>query len=158
MMTKVSSLSQKNIKVKGEDRQEVLTIEIMVGEIIKIDIGQIVEIGEYHSVPLNTKISGLSRYIKDREAVCLMEDQVKYIYKKVETENVVKVDPIKQEIEEDKLDKMDDTNGEINPYHEKTTNKVEKDNIIISQMEQWSILSNVVNYIQYDSYPKIIMI
>ena len=49
---------------------------------------------------------------------------------------------------------MDDTNGEINPYHEIKTKKVEKGNTIISQMEQWLILSNVVNYIQYDMHPK----
>ena len=30
----------------------------------------------------------------------------------------------------------------------------EKVDIILSQMEQWSILSNVVNYIQYDRHPK----
>ena len=59
---------------------------------------------------------------------------------------------------EDKLKGMDDTKGEINPYHEIIINKVQKDNIITSQMEQWSILSNVVNYIQYDRHPKIIMI
>ena len=49
---------------------------------------------------------------------------------------------------------MDGTNGEINPYHEITTNKAEKDDTVISQMEQWSILSNIVNYIQYDRHPK----
>ena len=33
--------------------------------------------------------------------------------------------------------------------------KVEKDNTVISQMEQWSILSNIVNYVQYDRHPRI---
>ena len=33
-------------------------------------------------------------------------------------------------------------------------NKVEKDNMVISQMEQWSILSNVVNYVQKDRHPR----
>ena len=66
-------------------------------------------------MPLNTKIGGHTRYIKDREPVCLMEDQVKYIYKKVETENIVNVDTIKQEIEQDKLKRMYYTSGEINP-------------------------------------------
>ena len=61
---------------------------------------------------------------------------------------------IKQEIEIDRLDKMDDTNGEVNPYHEIITNKVEKDDMIVSQMEEWSILSNVVNYIQHNRHPK----
>ena len=47
MMTMLNNLSQKYIKVKGEDRQG---IKIMAREIIKIDTGQIVDIGEYHSV------------------------------------------------------------------------------------------------------------
>ena len=87
-----------------------------------------------------------------------MEDQVKHIYKKVETENIVDVEPIKQEIEADNLDKMDDTNGKTDPYHEIIRNKVGIDDIIISQMEQWLILSNIVNYVQYHRHPKIIMI
>ena len=60
-------------------------------------------------MPLNTKIGGQARYIKDREAVCLMKDEAKYIYKKVETENIVNVDTKKQKIEEGKLKKMDNT-------------------------------------------------
>ena len=43
---------------------------------------------------------------------------------------------------------------EVNPYHDIITNKVEKENIVPSQMEKWSILSNVVNYVQYDRHPK----
>ena len=105
-------------------------------------------------MPFNAKISGQPRYIKDREAICLTEDQAKHIYKKVETENIGNVNTIKQQIEEDKLDKRDDTNGKINPCHEIITNKVEKDDIIISQMEQWLILNNIVNYVQYDRHPK----
>ena len=94
-------------------------------------------------MPLNKKIGGQARYIKDRKDICLMEDQAKYIYKKVETGNIGNIDTIKQEIETDRLDLMDNTNGEINPYHKVIINEVEKDNTIISQMEQWSILSNV---------------
>ena len=33
-------------------------------------------------------------------------------------------------------------------------NNAEKVDTILSQMEQWSILSNVVNYIQYDRFPE----
>ena len=51
MMTKLNNLRQRYIEVKGEDRQETFMIEeIMIREIINIDIGLIVEIGEYHSV------------------------------------------------------------------------------------------------------------
>ena len=89
-------------------------------------------------MPLSIKISGQARYIKYREAVCLTEDRTKYIYKKVETENIVCVNTIKQEIETDRLEKMDNTNGEINPYHEIITNKVEKDDM---SNQQWLILA-----------------
>ena len=105
-----------------------------------------------------------------QQVFCLREEYTSYLMlpwnekstqkifiKKVETENIVNVDTIKLEIKTDTLDKMDDTNGEINPY-EIITNRVEKDNIIISQMEQWLTLSNIVNYVQYVSIQKIIMI
>ena len=48
-------------------------------------------------MPLNTKIGGQARYIKDKEAICLTEDQARHIYKKVKLENIVSVDTIKQE-------------------------------------------------------------
>ena len=56
-------------------------------------------------------------------------------------------------MEEDRLGRnnMDD---EVNPYHEIITNNIDKANIITSQIEQWSILSNIVNYVQYDRYPR----
>ena len=54
-------------------------------------------------------MGGQARDIKDREAICLMKDQARHIYKKVESENIVNVDTIKQEIEADKLD--DDSNN-----------------------------------------------
>ena len=87
-----------------------------------------------------------------------MEDQVRHIYKKVESENIVNVDTMKQKIDAEKLDKIDSEEGVINLYHKIIKNKVEKANTIQSQVEQWSILSNIVNYIQYDRYPKISMI
>ena len=33
-------------------------------------------------------------------------------------------------------------------------NNAEKIEPLLAQMEQWSILSNMLNYIQYDRYPK----
>ena len=50
--------------------------------------------------------------------------------------------------------KLDDTSGDINPYRELIVNNAEKIETVLSQMEQWSILSNVVNYVQYDKHPK----
>ena len=60
---------------------------------------------------------------------------------------------IKQEADKDKIEGNLDKE-KINPYYEIIMNKVEKENIIASQMEQWSIHSNVVNYIQYSRHPK----
>ena len=48
-----------------------------------------------HFLPLNTKIGEQARYIKDKEAICLMKDQAKHIYKRVQTEGIVNVDTIK---------------------------------------------------------------
>ena len=74
--------------------------------------------------------------------------------KKVELEGVVNVDTIKQEIEEDKLSKDSIDDDEVNPCHNIIVNNFDKKNVIISQMKQWSILSNVVNYVQYNRNPK----
>ena len=95
-------------------------------------------------MPLNTKIGGPVKYIKDKETICLTNDQARHICKKVESEGIVNVGTIKQEIEEDKLGSNNMDEDEINPYHEITTNKTGKGNIVTTQMEQWSILSNVV--------------
>ena len=48
--------------------------------------------------------------------------------------------------------------NEINPYHQMVPIKVEKYNIVILQMEQWSILSSLVNYVQYERHPTFFMI
>ena len=57
---------------------------------------------------------------------------------------------IDQEIEQERqLDKMDDISREINPYKELIVNNAEKIEPLMTQMEQWSILSNIFNYVQY---------
>ena len=55
---------------------------------------------------------------------------------------------------ERELSRIDDRSGEINPYKELIVNKAEKIEPILTQMEQWSILSNTLNYIQYERHPK----
>ena len=52
------------------------------------------------------------------------------------------------------LNEIDDTNGDTNPYKEMIVNNVEKIEPLLAQMEQWSILSSKLNYIQYDRHPK----
>ena len=67
---------------------------------------------------------------------------VRHIYKKLESESIVKVDTIKQDIEEDKLGRDNIDNGEVNPYHEIITNKIDMEKIVTSQIQnnhQYSI-------------------
>ena len=91
------------------------------------------------------------RYVQDKENNCLTLDQVKDIYKKVEQESIVNVEVIKQEIEDDILDKDNiDNNKAVNQYQNTIINEFNRGNIIALQMEQWSILSNIVNYVHYD--------
>ena len=52
------------------------------------------------------------------------------------------------------LSRIDDTSGDVNSYKELIVNNAEKIEPILTQMEQWSILSNTLNYIQYDKHPK----
>ena len=47
---------------------------------------------------------------------------------------------------------MDDDNGKVNPYRELIVNNVEKIEMQKSQMEQWSILSNSLNYVQHSKF------
>ena len=37
-----------------------------------------------HFLPLNTKIGGPVKYVKDKESTCLTNDQVRHMYKRVE--------------------------------------------------------------------------
>ena len=83
----------------------------------------------------------------------LTRDQTKCIYKKVETGEIINTDMIQQEIEQEKqLGRIDDTSGETNPYKELIVNNAEKIEPLVTQMEQWSILSNVLNYVQHSRF------
>ena len=76
--------------------------------------------------------------------------------KKTDSGKKINVDTIKQGIEQEKhLNKIYDISGDTNPYKELIVNDVEKLEPLMTQMEQWSILSDVLNYIQHDKYPMI---
>ena len=51
------------------------------------------------------------------------------------------------------LDRVDDDSGDKNLYKELIVNSAIKVECALSQMEQWSILSKVINYIQYSKNP-----
>ena len=55
-------------------------------------------------------------------------------------------------MEQEQLSKIDDTNDETNPYQELVVNNAEKIEPLMTQMEQWSILSNVLNYVQHSRF------
>ena len=68
----------------------------------------------------------------------------------METGEIVNTNMMEQEIEQDRqLDKMDDTSREVNPYKELLVNNAEKTEPLMTQMEQWLILSNIFNYVQH---------
>ena len=108
-------------------------------------------------MPLNTNIGGWNTSHKNNynENKYLTEDQTRHVYKKVESGNVNNINTLKQKIEQDwELKRLDDTSRDINPYREFIVKNAEKIETVLLQMEQWSILSNVVNYIQYDRHPR----
>ena len=85
----------------------------------------------------------------------MTREQANLVYKKTESGEAINAETLQQELEhEQQLNRIDDTNREINPYKELIVNKAEKIEPLLSQMEQWSILSNMLNYIQYDRHPK----
>ena len=102
---------------------------------------------------LDFRIGGQSRDGCPTVGQYLTRDQTRYIYKKVETGEMINTDTIQQEIEKEKqLNRIDDKNGEINPYRELTVNNTERTEPLMMQMEQWSILSNVLNYLQHSNF------
>ena len=66
---------------------------------------------------------------------------------------MINTDMIQQEIEQEKqLGRIDDMSGETNPYKQLIVNNTEKIEPLVTQMEQWSILSNVLNYVQHSRF------
>ena len=76
--------------------------------------------------------------------------QTNFIYKKVELGSLINTIMIKEELDAYiELDKMDDNSGDENLYRELIINNACKRENALPQMEQWSILSNIINYVQY---------
>ena len=101
---------------------------------------------------LDSRIGGWN---KDSSTVgqYLTRNQTKYIYKKVATGEMINTKTIQKEIEQEKqLGRIDDTSRETNPYKELIVNNAEKIESLMMQMEQWSILSNVLNYVQHNRF------
>ena len=104
-------------------------------------------------LPLDSRTGGQGRDDSPTVGQFLTREQTRYIYRKVETGKIINTDTIEQEIEQEKqLSKIDDTDGETNPYQELIVNNAEKVETLMTQIEQWSILSNVLNYVQHSRF------
>ena len=78
-------------------------------------------------LPLDSRIGGQGRNDRPSVGQFLTREQTIYIYRKVETGKIINTDTIEQEMEqEEQLSKMNDTNGETNPYQELVVNNAEK--------------------------------
>ena len=103
-------------------------------------------------LPLDFRIGGQNRDSYPTVGQYLTRDQTRYIYKKVETWEMISMDTVQQEIEQEKQLNRTDDNGEINPYREPVVNNAERTEPLMTQMEQWSILSNILNYVQHNKF------
>ena len=93
--------------------------------------------GTTASSPLDSRIGGQGRDDHPTAGQFLTREQTRFIYRKVETGDIINTDMIEHEIEQEKqLSKIDDTSGEINPYQELIVNNAEKIELLMTQMEQ----------------------
>ena len=100
---------------------------------------------------------GLGRNYKaiPKSRDCLMPWQTNFIYKKVKLGSLVNKNTIREEHDTDvELDRMDNNNGDENPHNELMVNNANRIETSQSQMEQWSILNNVMNYVQHSKNPR----
>ena len=105
-------------------------------------------------LPFNSKTGGDVKYIKDKDTTCLTEDQMRYKYEKVEQGNNLNIETMKQEIEQETVAKTETNRENDNPYQKVVLNKVYQDEKETMQMENCSILSNNIRYIQHDEISK----
>ena len=106
-----------------------------------------------HLLPISQNSGGNDRN-NYRSRDCLTPQQTDFIYKKVELGSLINKNTIKEELDADiELDRMDDNSGDENSYKELIINNACKVENTLPQMEQWSILSNIINYVQYSKNP-----
>ena len=98
-------------------------------------------------LPFDSKTRGKVKYIKNKGAICLTEDQTRYVHKKVEQGSNLNIETMKQEIEQEKLTEIKTNKENENPYQKVVLNNVDRDENKTTQMENWSILSDSVRYV-----------
>ena len=68
---------------------------------------------------------------------------------------MINTETLQQELEHKRqVNKIDDTSGDTNLYKELIVNNAHKIEPLLTQLKQWAILSNMLNYIQYDKHPQ----
>ena len=106
-------------------------------------------------LPLSSKIGGLVNDNKHSIGQYLTWELANFVYKKTESDKMINTETLQQELEHERqLNKIDDMSGDTNPYKEMIVNNAERIEPLLSQMEHWSILTNMLTYIQYDEHPK----
>ena len=98
---------------------------------------------------LSPRIGGQVNNDRPNIGKYLTREQNNFVYKKAESGKMINTETLQQELEHEKqFNKIDDTSGETNPYKELIVNNAKKIEPLLAQMEQWSILSNMLNYVQ----------
>ena len=79
----------------------------------------------------------------------MAEDQARHVYKIVETDKIIDIETMKQEIEDNRMtrNRLKENNTEANPYKMAILNKASRDDIKTEQMIHQSILSDLIKYI-----------
>ena len=103
-------------------------------------------------MPIESTTGGKVNYVQDKETKCLTESQANYIYKKVETGQIIKTVTIKPEIEQEALTQSDRNN----PYEGAILNKRHTSECESTPMENWSIVSNNIKYVMHNDKKVII--
>ena len=81
--------------------------------------------------------------------------QTNFVYKKVELGSLINKNTIKEELDAAvELERMDNNSRDKNLYKELIVNNASRVDRALTQIEQWSILSNIINYVQYSKNPK----
>ena len=99
-------------------------------------------------LPVDSRKGGNVTYI--RNAICLTEDQTRYIYKRVEQGSNLNTETMKQEIKQVKIAQIKPSSENENFCQKVVLNNVYKDENKTVQMEDWSILSDNFRYVQHD--------
>ena len=99
-------------------------------------------------LPFSPKIGGHVINNKPKTNQYLTEKQARHVYNKIKSDGIINTDTLCQEIEQERqLNTINDTSRETNPYKELIVNNAEKIDPLLTHMEQWSIMSNSLNYI-----------